>query len=239
MNILEILKTKPFGIQLWSPVYGNVRLNSIDEDDQYPIGIKFYNHTLKGWEKGCVLGSGRLDEYDNAECILFPSKNMRDWSRFAWKKGDVLHAGGEKFIVFDHWDKSDYSRVFGKYRYDKSDDEVIRDVQVHTTKCEKVDAITAALVIASIQTHLGGNLNPDTLEVERPQCKFQPFDKVLVRDFDTRWHINIFEHYNSEDWDEPHKYECIMGKWSQCIPYEGNEHLLGTTDSPTDKEAAQ
>lgn len=240
MNILEILKTKPHGTRLWSPVFGNVRLNLIDEDDAYPVGIKFFNHSIQEWEKERLTCAGRLDEYDGAECILFPSKNMRDWEKFTFKKGDVLHVGAEKYIVFDRYDKDDYSRVFGKFRYDKSDDEVIRDVQIHTSKCEKTNAINASLVVASIETHLGGKLNLDTLEIERPQCQFKPFDKVLVRDSDTGWHIDFFEMYNSEDWDAPRKYECIMGKWSQCIPYAGNEHLLGTTDSPSnDKEAAQ
>lgn len=237
MDILEILKNKPFGTRLWSPVFGNVRLNLIDDGDKYPIGIKFKNHSLDEWEKERLLCSGRLDEYDGAECILFPSKNMRDWSKFAWKKGDVLHAGGEKFIIFDHWDKSDYSRAFGKYRYDKSDDEVIRNVQIHTSKCEKTDAVTAALVIASIEVHLGGKLNSDTLEIESPQCQFKPYDRVLVRNSeDEKWCIDLFMRFRDQSsWP----YGCLYTSFYYCIPYAGNEHLLGTTDSPTDKEGAQ
>lgn len=233
-----MLKNMPAGTHLWSPAFGNVLLDKIDEDDKDPIGIKFYNRALYEWERDGLSREGRFEDFDGAECILFPSKNMRDWSKFAWKKGDVLHAGGEKFIVFDHWDKSDYSRIFGKYRYDKSDDEVIRDVQIHTSKCEKVDAITAALAVASIQTHLGGNLNLQTLETERPQkCQFKPFDKVLARDVDgDKWQIDLFEQY---DRLMLRPYCCMTGSYRQCIPYEGNEHLLGTTDSPTDKEAAQ
>lgn len=240
MNILEILKNKPFGTRLWSPVFGNVRLNLIDKDDAYPVGIKFFNRSIQEWEKERLTCTGRLDEYDGAECILFPSKQMRNWSKFAWKKGDVLHAGGEKYIIFDHYDKDDYSRIFGKFRYDKSDDEVIRDVQIHTSKCEKTNAINASLVVASIETHLGGKLNLDTLEIERPQCQFKPFDKVLVRDTPTgNWMPAFFSYIMHDRTDIT--YMTLSGEdYYECIPYAGNEHLLGATDSPyKDKEDAQ
>ena len=55
-----------------------------------------------------------------------------------------------------------------------------------------------------------------------------PFDKVLVRDTDTQeWTISFFSHCNGL---ETYKYSCINNTgYAQCIPYEGNEHLLGTT----------
>lgn len=60
----------------------------------------------------------------------------------------------------------------------------------------------------------------------KPQ--FKPFDKVLVRDCDTEtWGCNLFG-YIDKDGD----YMCVNGPWSQCVPYEGNEHLLGTKNKP-------
>lgn len=57
-----------------------------------------------------------------------------------------------------------------------------------------------------------------------------PFDKVLVRDDnDENWAINWYGYYNKED----NIFRCIGNcdiGWEQCIPYEGNEHLLGTTN---------
>ena len=51
------------------------------------------------------------------------------------------------------------------------------------------------------------------------------FDKVLVRDNkSSKWRTNLFSHKNI---DEP--YYCVYASWNYCIPYEGNEHLLGTT----------
>lgn len=53
-----------------------------------------------------------------------------------------------------------------------------------------------------------------------------PFDKVLVRDFDnTPWEIEFF----SRLLDGNH-FKCFELSYVQCIPYEGNEHLLGKTD---------
>ena len=63
--------------------------------------------------------------------------------------------------------------------------------------------------------------------------KFVPFQKVLVRCYaDHVWRCNIYSH-RSINSEQPH--ECVWGAWKYCIPYEGNEHLLVTTDSPTPK----
>lgn len=61
---------------------------------------------------------------------------------------------------------------------------------------------------------------------EEPKYEFKPFDKVLVRRTNQeRWKVHLFSRESVED----NKYECLGGVgFSQCIPYEGNEHLLGT-----------
>lgn len=61
-------------------------------------------------------------------------------------------------------------------------------------------------------------------------CEFKPFDKVLVR-YDNQhvWQIDFFSHY-VRGVECP--YKCLTRDFNQCIPYEGNEHLLGTTDDP-------
>lgn len=63
--------------------------------------------------------------------------------------------------------------------------------------------------------------------------QFKPFDKVLVRDSDhSKWECDIFSHLG----DKEDTFVCISDWWRQCIPYEGNEHLLGTTNKPEDKQ---
>lgn len=61
----------------------------------------------------------------------------------------------------------------------------------------------------------------------KPQ--FKSFDKVLVRDRDDKkWDCDIFCHLD----DKERVFICIRNWWRQCIPYKGNEHLLGTIDNP-------
>lgn len=70
---------------------------------------------------------------------------------------------------------------------------------------------------------------------EKPKYDFKPFDKVLVRDEDDKeWHISLFAREIVDDSDGlSYKYECSNGTlWDCCIPFEGNEHLLGTTENP-------
>lgn len=59
----------------------------------------------------------------------------------------------------------------------------------------------------------------------KPKVELKPFDKVLVRNYDCNaWQISLFGYKNSLNC-----YYCCNGSsWIQCIPYEGNEHLLGT-----------
>lgn len=53
---------------------------------------------------------------------------------------------------------------------------------------------------------------------------FRPFDRVLVRDSDTPWRATLYSHKFGE------RHCCVGGWWDHCVPFEGNEHLLGTTD---------
>mgnify|MGYP004627142137 CR=1 FL=1 len=66
--------------------------------------------------------------------------------------------------------------------------------------------------------------------VSDPSHQLKPFDKVLVRDSDNcNWVCDIFSHLEEK---EGCIFACIGTWWRQCIPYEGNEHLLGTTNKP-------
>lgn len=68
----------------------------------------------------------------------------------------------------------------------------------------------------------------DKVAAQETKPQFKPFDKVLVRDLDEqKWRCNLFSRITEEGY-----YDCVSSRWSQCIPYEGNEHLLGTKISP-------
>lgn len=66
----------------------------------------------------------------------------------------------------------------------------------------------------------------------KPECELKPFDKVLVRDSHLHsWDIDFFKEYTYSKDLEGYVYKCFVDDWNYCIPYEGNEHLLGTTNS--------
>lgn len=72
-------------------------------------------------------------------------------------------------------------------------------------------------------------------EPEKKEHVFKPFDKVLVRNKNTTcWRPDIFLYIHKEMILDD-EYACAGGKWEQCIPYEGNEHLVGTADMPVKK----
>ena len=72
-------------------------------------------------------------------------------------------------------------------------------------------------------------LTPEDVKEAPKEPEFKPFDRVLVRDSDEdEWHIDFFERYY--DKDAPYGNMCVSSRWRHCIPYEGNEHLLGTTE---------
>lgn len=74
INIAEILKDKPKGTKLYSPLFGNVYLLGVDNNI---IRIKYHEETV------IFFGDGRYYNYPESEPLLFPSKEMHDWSKFA------------------------------------------------------------------------------------------------------------------------------------------------------------
>lgn len=81
LNLVEILKDCPEGTKLYSPIYGDVELVKVHNDGIYPIQVKLRNYTLYSFAK-----DGRVFAEYNGECMLFPSKDQRDWSKFEIKK---------------------------------------------------------------------------------------------------------------------------------------------------------
>lgn len=67
------------------------------------------------------------------------------------------------------------------------------------------------------------------LLTKEKKCDFKPFDQVLVRASNLgNWNLHLFARVREEEY----KYECLGGlRYKECIPYQGNEHLLGTNKS--------
>ena len=79
LNLAEILKDCPKGTKLYSATYGDVEFIRVNQNDDvyYPIEIKLSDDSISS-----VTTDGRLCEYYNGECMLFPSREQRDWSKF-------------------------------------------------------------------------------------------------------------------------------------------------------------
>ena len=84
IDLTKILKDCPKGTKFYTSVWGEASFERILERGFYTIGID----TLSGYKY--LTKEGRYINADDAECILFPSKDQRDWSKFTapwYKKG--------------------------------------------------------------------------------------------------------------------------------------------------------
>lgn len=179
INIVEILKDKPQGIKLYSSACGKCKLEEVDDKS---FKISFYNSKF-GFMNG---GEGYLDKngklYDDGECVVFPSKEMRDWSKFQWKKGDVLvsNDGGTE-VIFDKWYDDTYTNFYSKHYLNSEDENNIKYNEAFLCTTERyslVDKDTAQTYINTIEKRLGGKLNLETLEIEK-QLEFKDGDIVV------------------------------------------------------------
>ena len=233
INIAEILRDMPKGTKLYSPLFGKCEYIGVD-NSEYPIVIEA--QSTDGTACKVFTEDGRyFDVYEEAECSLFPSARMRDWSKF-FKRGDVLVDGEETAVVFDGWANDDYTEFNTTINYYKISDSWGKKDIYCTGIYRKATDEERAEFIAAAEKHYGGKYNPETLQVEPvkvsiPKCSFEPFQKVLVRDFcDEKWKADYFSHYNEDDC--LFLYRCVGDSYKVCIAYEGNEHLLGTDKSP-------
>lgn len=315
INKAAILKDKPKGTKLYTILSdGECFLNEASEDSIY-IDI---DNRERFW---CLSAYGSTYSFPNGCVLLFPSREMRDWSKFAWKKGDVLINSCGLQCIFKEWASDDYTKFNGCYSNSRDGYEDVSNAE--TAKFDKLDNNIAYGYVREIERKLGGILNLTTLEIEKqyefkngdiafadygnrqdvfivsdgtnlsegyssfisldlssltlsmgyrtsffkkdlcklrlatdsekkqlfsalekeskawdaekkmivnlkPKVELKPFDNVLVRHQKTEeWRANIFSH--TDKTDEYLDYVCVNGRWEFCIPYEGNESLLGTT----------
>ena len=236
INIAEILKDKKDGIRLYSPIFGECTFCCVRENTNN-ICVKKQNGVKEFFDSKGLY-------YNTGEVMLFPSKEMRDWAKFSWKKGDVLVSNdyGTEVIFYDWYDDT-YTNFYGKHRLDSEYKNNIKynDAFLCTTgRYSLEDKDAAQTYINTIEERLGGKLNLETLEIEKqhekkevvdlnPKWTPKPFDRVITRNaYDDIWTANIFSHMNS--CGEYVTIGCASG-YHQCLPYnDETANLLGTTD---------
>lgn len=166
--IYEILKGVPAGTKLYTPMCGKVAFTYLASS----------NGVIRTEDKNggmhCFDKNGRWTE--GGEVMLFPSDKMRDWSKFAWKKGDVLVTeDGNAHIIFEKFMDDTYTIFAGKYYYCKNGKKgytYLRECDNAITEEFTLETEDAAKTfIGFIENRLGGKLNRETLEVEEPKKK--------------------------------------------------------------------
>ena len=335
-KILKVLEKTPSSTKLYSTTFGKLEFNGIVASVD---GLKIELAT-KNEECITYFPDGRYRK--NGEVTLYPSKEMRDWNKFAWKKGDVLVNSKGTFCIFKEFSSYPYTTFIATFTNNINVVDPIPNIEV-TQDWHKVPSEDAEKYIEYVNACLkkvDRRLNLETLEVEKtgfkdgdiltcqatPSCgksififkgetvdgyayhaaigtsgilcissgntwcgkednveyateaermklfdaivkankywnvekkiiedirpvtkrpkptykkvndpsehEFEPFEKVLVRDQETdKWTPDL---YGSKGKVGRYDYMCIGGLCVYCIPYEGNEHLLGTTDDPED-----
>lgn len=175
-DIYEILKGMPDGTPLYTPMCGNVEFTSVEADKEKSRAIWTENEN----------GSYSFDKHGKwmkgGEALLFPSKEMRDWNKFAWKKGDVLVSNdSDSHIIFKGFSKDDYTTFEGKHWISVSKKRHISYLNMQETQGYHIeDKDAAQTYINAIEERLGGKLNLETLEIEKPKKPAFEIGKLYV-----------------------------------------------------------
>lgn len=164
INIAKILKNKPEKTILYDAMRDiNVSLYVVEKQNGET------NIFCDGMEKfkGCSFvysDTGADSIFRKGMQILKPSKEMQDWEKFSWKRGDVLISSDYGFVcIFKEWASDDYTKFNGCY-FDGMPN-------ASTAKYSKLDNNTAYGYIREIENRCGGKLNLETLEIEKSEFK--------------------------------------------------------------------
>lgn len=217
IDLTKILKDCPKGTVLWSDDYGKVEFLCIDTSFSHPIRTirtdgNSSSYTKEGW----------CDVDFPASCLLWPSKDQRDWSKFTapWLKKEHEHKFHEgDWVVYNN----DICQVVkceeGCYKLvtvSGIEKELVNEKNLSTTRLWTINDETKTL-----EKLVKPKFDPKTLK---------PFDKVLVRDsHNAVWFCKWFSHIM--DLSKFYKYATTGCLYRYCIPFnDETEHLVGTTD---------
>lgn len=290
INIAEILKNYPKGTKLYSPICGECELEVIQvelEDEYYhpshPIRCTQSNGCNINFDKyGRVCDSEQL-----GECLLFPSKNCRDWDtmKVTEQKNPTKSGIFEFEKIIDNMSDEELNEKLDNFESQNSvgpkADEYLKFLEENKLEFKKGDILKDSRENIFIcrfigKTHIGEFLgsafcvlfkdctmstkewlykdylidfateeerqrllkaiddngyiwDTDRLKLREKPHKFKPFEKVLVRNYEKSiWKCDMFSTFDSIN----KIFVCVGNFWNYCIPYEGNEHLLGTANKP-------
>lgn len=292
VNVAELLKDCPTGMELDSTMFEKVTFVRVQMDRQFPIEIAVNGIRSKYLTKeGCFHDNTLLPE---AKCVIFP-KGKTTWEGFIppyeFKNGDIIvknnfiaiisHIEPSGRIWYHCWYNTKYEDYkiktdFGigcindddkicfatreekeklfkvikdnGYNWNEKTNTLEKLIKPIFKKGDKVrvkngvsepriiddvcDRFYTLVPIGSIHFTDQHNweLVPDKFDI----TTLKPFEsRVLARYCkDSKWIPTFWGSYDKEDPEYP--YNCCGMLFAQCIPYEGNEHLLGKTEECKD-----
>ena len=285
INIAELLKDCPKGTKLYSPLVGECTLEHIHGE---------LKKILISTSDGTTLtfnNNGTYFQIGNSECLLFPSKDQRDWSKFQrpFKDGDVISVIINYYLWYGIYQKEFNDSLYCYVSYSIASENIYPSNALRVCSVDRISEIRLATeeekqkLFDAIKAN-GYKWNAETKTLEKlPKFKvgdrvkkkdsnedvvlitdiadnyyivetkygmevtismsiqnnyelvpykfdintLKPFEsKVLVRSNDVYyWKPAIFGFY-----DKVNFYMLGGSVWKYCIPYKGNEHLLGTAN---------
>lgn len=169
INLAKILNGKPVNTKLWSPLFGDVYTSRICSEDTI---IVVNHHT----ESASFYNDGKYFNHAEAEPLLFPSKEMQDWSKFAWNTGDILvNKDGNAHVIFEGFDDDTYETFNGNnYLWENEGITMCfgeYEDELPTSDFSKANKEDAQKYIRQIEKRLGYKLNFETLKIEKSEFK--------------------------------------------------------------------
>lgn len=240
IDLSVLLKDCPKGMELDCLLFDGVVLEGVDDEaSQYPIQIR-----TKEEEIWCLTSDGRWLNNPSARCVIFP-KGKTTWDNFhrPFVDGDIIvHTQNKRNII-------------SIYKSEVSDEDDFKLISCHAILWDKDEGLSLNKEIAcyddsvrfadkkEIET-LFAKLNAngyvwdcDTKTMKHDTNKFDESKyvayetRVLVRDLESdNWKPAIYGYKGVSGLP----YVTLSGYYKYCIPYEGNEHLLGKSDDCTD-----
>lgn len=176
MNIAEILKYCPRGTKLYSTVHGEVTLMEVDINAKYPIKVNLNTKVATYYTKDGLFFTGF------GECVLFPSKEQRDWDRFRlpFKEGDiVMTIDGKTPFIFKEYVDNIYAHcycgvdIYNTFKIEYPIDTCWTNEFIIPASKEAKKKLFDKMVEAGYIWYI------DTLELEKVKPKFKEGDVVI------------------------------------------------------------
>lgn len=213
INLVEILKHCPKGMKLYSPIFGEVKFLTVFNNEYIDTYTSVAD--IHRFQK-----DGRFDSY--GECMLFPSKDQRDWDKFQipFKRGDIMMFEDKSAVFIINYDCSAICYLTSRGDFRTGEKLFYNCIPASEDMKEKL--------FKAIDKN---GYTWDGVTLRKKESQFKPFDKVLVRDKESvKWKCAFYSHFEPSS-AYPHV-TASSGTYAMCIPFEGNEHLVGTSDNP-------